>query len=191
MAQVVYIRKLETESLDAAEQWKQNHSHVIQVILCENDGYIDSFDNEGHINFAPFKKFDYSKSMIRENMNGINYQEAVKVGVLQGDAGGEQVVLFREAHARFCIKIYELGNEVYAIQGVTTNDLAKYIKRHISLRQLGKKYNTEIRDIPLYAYYKKEYAVDGDRVLRELERLNTKDYQSLIKRLTLKLILST
>ena len=172
-----------------AEQWKNAHLYIIQVTLRNTDGYVDTFSSTGHLNFAPFKSFNYQNSIDTTTMKQINYTSPyTELGVLQGSDRKKYVTLFYKGNYEYCIEVIkETSDDIIQIPQLSSNDVLKYINGHISIKKLAKKKNIVIvSDLEIYGRISKLYDIDSHR-LKILIEEHKKDDDSFLKRLYNKL----
>lgn len=172
MAIKKYESEIERFGAEQAEEWKNNHGYVIEIILTHEDGYVDDFDKKGHINFAPFNTFNHYKRVNKNNMKSINYQQPhVKMGILQGGDGNNYVSLYYDGSKKYSLEVVNEHHDGFInINNLSTSDVLNYIHGRIKLSQLASKKGTTITSTHgIYGYISKKYNIDSNRILARLE----------------------
>lgn len=150
-----------------AEQWRSEHPYVIKVTLRSTDGYVDSFTNRGHLNFAPFNSFMYKKNIDITTMREINYTSPyTEIGVLQGGDGKKYVTLYYQGNYKYCIEvIQETSDDTIKIPQLSSNDVLKYINGCVSLKRLAQKKSIVINsNLTIYGFISESYDIDSHRI---------------------------
>ncbi len=182
MALKKYESEIERFGAIKAEQWKKDHEYVVELTLTNEDGYTDNFDTKGHINFAPFKSFNHHKSINNKNMKLVNYQQPhVRLGILQGGDGNKYVTLFYDGNDLYSLEVInENYDGVYCINNLYRDDIVKYIKGKVTIKNLALKCNIKINSKHgIYGYISPTYNVDNERILSRINEENKKSRWSL------------
>ena len=150
-----------------AEQWRDEHLYIVQVTLKNTDGYVDGFSPTGHLNFAPFKSFNFQNNIDTTTMRRINYASPyTELGVLQGSDRKKYVTLFYKGNYEYCIEVIkETSDDTIQIPQLSSNDVLRYIDGYISIKKLAKKKKIVITsDLKIYGRISKSYDIDSQRV---------------------------
>lgn len=150
-----------------AEQWRDEHPYIVQVTLKNTDGYVDGLSPTGHLNFAPFKSFNFQNNIDTTTMRRINYTSPyTELGVLQGSDRKKYVTLFYKGNYEYCIEVIkETSDDTIQIPQLSSNDVLRYIDGYISIKKLAKKKKIVITsDLKIYGRISKSYDIDSQRV---------------------------
>ena len=151
----------------AAELWKKEHTHIAEVPLTKNDGYMDIFPVGYHFNFAPFIKFktdQYPMTIIDYNVNEMYYLqtngETPYVTINFQNNGGCYLRVRNENERHIPHRIV-----------VSPRDIVKYMRKRITIVNLCKKKGISISSkLDIYQYYSDKYVIDEESIMENLFR---------------------
>lgn len=148
-----------------ADLWKSDHTHIAEVPLTKEDGYMDLIPIGYHFNFAPFVKFKigkYPMTMVDYNVDEMYY--------LQVD-GEFPYVTINFQNDGGCYLRVKNENERHIPHRVVVEprDIVRYMRKQTTIKDLCRKSGVSINSkLEIYQYYSDKYVIDKESIIENL-----------------------
>lgn len=161
----IYNTKKRKFGVIEADLWKNGHTHIAEVYLTKEDGYMDIVPIGYHFNFAPFLNFkisQYPMTIIDYNVHEMYY--------LQTNGDTPYVTInFRDNGECYLQVRNENERHIPHRVVVSPRDIVKYMRKRITIVELCKKKGISISSkLEIYQYYSDKYVIDEESITENL-----------------------